>query len=76
MNDDTREFLEKDGGSAFLPSMPIAGGGTLDMTGLTVRDYFAGQYLAGNCWLQGTAEEHAKDAYAVADAMLAERAKP
>ena len=48
--------------------------------GLTMRDYFAGQYLVGKYWGSGdsagcyvNADELARDAYMVADAMLAER---
>jgi hypothetical protein len=50
--------------------------------GLTIRDYFAGQALAGNlASFNGTTckypsfEQFAIDAYAQADAMLAERSK-
>lgn len=44
--------------------------------GLTLRDYFAAQAMS--YFLQnsvGTLEDDAKSAYAMADAMLAERAK-
>lgn len=44
--------------------------------GMSLRDYFAGQALAGICTLGGI--EHtvlASHAYALADAMLIERAK-
>lgn len=43
--------------------------------GMTLRDYFAGQALA---WLdadQGSYANAAREAYAVADALLTERAK-
>lgn len=51
-------------------------------SGMTLRDYFAGQVLAG-MWsgrfpddiCQPTVERVAKGAYSIADAMLAERIK-
>jgi hypothetical protein len=48
--------------------------------GMTLRDYFAGQALAGLCAYGIPGEHHtpeatAEDAYAYADAMLAEREK-
>ena len=51
--------------------------------GMTLRDWFAGQALVGlmshnahdHCPLFGDGEPFARDAYLVADAMLAERAK-
>ncbi len=72
-----------DGGAAF----PITLGQIRDqcdghgaMTGMTLRDYFAGQaavYAADTirCY-KVSPEEVAANAYALADAMLAERAKP
>lgn len=63
-------------------AFPCEGG---DMSGLhahpgmTLRDYFAGQALAGictGCGFQGGPWDHmALDAYRAADAMLAARAK-
>jgi hypothetical protein len=52
--------------------------------GMTLRDWFAGQALVGlmansvhdHCPLFGDGLPFARDAYAVADAMLAERSKP
>ena len=49
-------------------------------SGMTLRDYFAGQALAGLCAYGIPGEHHtpeatAEDAYAYADAMLAEREK-
>jgi hypothetical protein len=60
----------KDGGPIFLhfvKGLPVAGS-------LTLRDYFAGQALAGNL-IEPTAnnEQVAKWAYSLADAMLAAR---
>jgi hypothetical protein len=49
----------------------------MDSQGLTIRDFFAGQALNdshANGW--GKPEDQAKRAYAIADAMLAERSKP
>lgn len=47
--------------------------------GMTLRDYFAGQALAGMCALSDMAtvkdEAFAKAAYSLADAMLQERVK-
>jgi hypothetical protein len=47
--------------------------------GMTLRDWFAGQALAGylaNPALHAKVVEWAHDAYLTADAMLAERSKP
>lgn len=46
-------------------------------SGMSIRDWFAGQALAGMLACpnaEGTVEEFASDAYRYADAMLAERA--
>ena len=46
--------------------------------GMSLRDYFAGQALAGmlaDSTRQGSLENYAEDAYGIADAMLAEREK-
>jgi hypothetical protein len=70
-----------DGGPAF----PVTDDALLN--GMTLRDYFAGQALAGICagrmkgdlirkWIDGYAEgQETRAAYAFADAMLKERAK-
>ena len=42
-------------------------------SGMTLRDYFAGQALAGPCRQMEDAEAIAKVAYQIADAMLKER---
>lgn len=72
-----------DGGSAF----PLAPQDTHPEWGMTLRDWFAGQALAGltanpeeakgtrNLSLAKTTETAAKAAYLLADAMLVERAK-
>lgn len=59
------------------PAFPESCGDQI-IPGMTLRDWFAGQYLnglAGNEASCGTNEEWAKEAYIVADAMLAERSK-
>lgn len=66
-----------DGGSAF----PVpAGPGTDGVSGMTLRDYFAGQAL-GNAtlmrdyqWEVKNENDAARVAYIIADAMLARRA--
>jgi hypothetical protein len=44
--------------------------------GMSLRDWFAGQFLAGQRWSGGTLDELAHDSYQLADAMLAARVKP
>lgn len=81
---------EKDGGPAFPhevhTSVELRGGmdGTERKTygGMSLRDYFAGQALSGGMleFLQGgdtwsNYDDFAKSVYAMADAMLKERAK-
>jgi hypothetical protein len=74
---------EKDGGPAFpRPSVSLSNGGQeWGCDGLTARDWFAGQALAGLVQLVTAvkgpvaAEELASIAYGVADAILAERDK-
>ena len=64
----------KDGGPAF-PVQDMRG----DEHGMSMRDYFAGQALAGVCqradWDDGEENVLARWAYDIADAMLAEREK-
>ena len=65
----------KDGGAAFPRS------GNDDCTsefGMTLRDYFAGQALAGVPWsYEISLKDQAKQCFQIADAMIAEReAKP
>jgi len=60
----------KNGGPAFPDSD--------DQTGITLRDYFAAKALKTRPWSvrpYDTRSEIAKDCYAMADAMLAEREK-
>ena len=64
--------MSKDnGGSAFPTTRPFN-----DDRGMTMRDYFAAKALIG--WRESSSTTYAQDAeaaYAMADAMLAERAK-
>lgn len=69
---------EKDNGG---PAFPVGSGQWKDFPGMTLRDWFAGQALAG--WLAyfaGTSspmkpENMALESYQFADAMIAERDK-
>ena len=72
------------GGPAFPTENEMqTGPGSYHYEGMTLRDYFAGQALAGLCsaqnvagvW-QGNVPEAAREAYKMADAMLAEKSKP
>ena len=74
----------KDGRSAF-PVLDTTQNGNIGSlacldSGMTLRDYFAGQALVGiitsDCSDKMAAEPRAKLAYRIADAMLAEREKP
>lgn len=60
------------------PAFPVPAG-CGEEQGMTLRDYFAGQWLAGyiaNPGIgYGTREDEATAAYAMADAMLKERNK-
>ena len=69
-----------DGGPAFpAPKHVAQPGGNVErvLPGMTLRDYFAGQALAGisgRRW-SGTMEEEAAECYEIADAILLVRAK-
>lgn len=69
---------EKDGGQAFAQYRTDPWGNPVIENGMTLRDYFAAKALTG---LISSAESaiksavYAQAAYAIADAMLAERAK-
>lgn len=59
------------------PAFPRADGGwSPSHDGMTLRDWFAGQALANHKTLEWKPEHAAKQAYAYADAMLAERERP
>jgi hypothetical protein len=61
----------KDGGPAFPGETTKPG-----ETGLTLRDWFAGQALAASDWANWKTQDNAliaRDAYRLADAMLAAR---
>jgi hypothetical protein len=63
-----------DGGPAF----PMTGEGChnplYSQSGMTLRDYFAGQALAGMPWSREISrKDQAKQCFQIADAMLAER---
>ena len=67
---------------ALAPGEPHQPGAMVaQFPGMTLRDWFAGQALVGlmsnsihdHCPLFGSGEPFARDAYIVADAMLAER---
>lgn len=65
-----------DGGPAFPQGMAVGDVAKME-GGMTLRDWFAGQALAG-MWARGSDEDYSVDARAAfkaAAAMLAERAK-
>ena len=75
--------LARNGGRAFPSAIP-AKGRTVHAPGMSLRDWFAGQALAGMCanseWVNdfnysNSIECTAERAYSMADAMLAARAK-
>ena len=73
----------KDGGSAFPVFAAVRAGADYDMLerGMTLRDWFAGQALAGsmterlNFLTDEETIRYAEEAYMLADAMLAQREK-
>lgn len=69
----------KHGGPAFpVPAIHHPDGSIDQFTGMTLRDYFAGKALAGmlaDSNMNHPAPKCAALSYALADAMLAERAK-
>lgn len=75
------EMTEDTGGPAFPISIP--GRGDNGAEGMSLRDYFAGQALTGMLASAPVADRSkpnhkgwAANAYAFADAMIAERKKP
>lgn len=72
---------KQDGGPAFpLGWRPTADGYERGDCGMSLRDWFAGQALAGFGGANGITRDSsgfiAEAAYTIADAMLAERSKP
>ena len=72
--------MNNDGGPAFPTAMP--GGASKDvplaLRGMSLRDYYAGQVVASQCWseIEGSSfEELSEQNFKYADAMLAEREK-
>ena len=60
------------------PAIPCTDAKGFTSEGMSLRDYFAGQALAGMLadeTKQGSRGNYAEDAYDIADAMLAEREK-
>jgi hypothetical protein len=74
------EEFKRVGGPAFPAEIAATGGGNYVFTGMTLRDYFAGQALAGICahddtW--GLSDIGVTvQSYALADEMLKARAHP
>jgi hypothetical protein len=74
-----REFAH--GGPAYPLTIQLDGGGSLTHFGMTLRDYFAGQALAGiiahpkssDASVPGVGPIMAEEAYFLADCMLAAR---
>lgn len=66
-----------DGGPAFPSAQPIHGARFYaDIKGMSLRDWFAGQFLSTVVIVGGgDSDKIARDCYVMADAMLAERAK-
>lgn len=63
-----------------IPAFPRPSSGTVQyaQTGMTLRDYFAAKAMQGlisEPSIQGTMDEFAHRAYAIADAMLTARGK-
>jgi malate/lactate dehydrogenase len=81
---DVAAFVEKTGGPANSADIPVDEGGSITFPGLMMRDWFAGQALtviaADGAFIRKARGEQAAAAiasavYAIADAMLKERAK-
>lgn len=66
-------MAKEDGGPAF-PVIAENGLGHIS-DGMTLRDWFAGQYVTGLCQKWANADEAAANAYKFADAMLRERSR-
>lgn len=71
--------FEKTGGPAFpCPELSDGNGNGIVQAcdGMTLRDWFAGQALAGGMVKYDAEATASQAAYALADAMIAERSKP
>lgn len=67
---------KNDGGAAFPTPVNIPAGHYYQGPGgMTLRDYFAGQFVAGRRMPIEDYEDAARNAYELADAMLTEREK-
>lgn len=80
--DEMVEILKENGGPAYPCTAALKTGGNAVFSGLTIRDWFAGQALCGilasfppdaNFATVGSKMALALDGYALADAMLAAR---
>ncbi len=77
MSDEMNLPWDVDGGPAFPVEWVTADGSSCIYRGMSLRDWFAGQALSAlvryddGCFIPS----YATDAYRIADAMLAERAK-
>ena len=70
--------MSKDTGGFAFPAGFHPDGNTADQQGMTLRDYFAAKAMQGmmaNGGLHGSNSSFSISAYAIADAMLAERSK-
>lgn len=66
--------MDKKGGAAFPFTGPELSDGSQEYyVGMTLRDYFAGQALAGLCTFMEHREVLADNAYRIADAMIERR---
>ena len=68
--------IPKDGGPAFPRTVQNWNGHFTNVEGMSLRDWFAGQALAntGSNWSDAETRKHyARNAYKMADAMLAAR---
>jgi hypothetical protein len=55
------------------PAFPVTAGNQVYTTGMTLRDWFAGQVLEAKSYQGWPVDRIAKYAYEIADAMLKER---
>jgi hypothetical protein len=71
--------MNKDTGGSAFPVNESPDGSTFPECGMTLRDYFAAKAMQGlltkETWEQSGSDMFARDAYTLADAMIAERNK-